>query len=149
MFELFVQFYFRWEVHLQKENCAFAKAASIPARRQSEDAGPRIFGLILRHCPPSRIFFQIFEHSTKVAFAKTAFDSLGEGVFRKRGLFKCVHFLEILKNPEFLEISREPSECRKRRETDHFFRDSLEIPPAKRPFCTGPFLRSRLRQLSM
>ena len=33
-------------VHLRKENSAFTKAASIPARRQSENAGPRLFGFI-------------------------------------------------------------------------------------------------------
>ena len=68
MFEFFVQFYFQWGVHLRKVDCAFTKAASIPARRQSENAGPRLFGFIFRRCPPSRIYFPIFlKLSTKAA----------------------------------------------------------------------------------
>ena len=61
-----------------KKKSAFAKkkAASMPARRQSENAGPTVFGFIFRCCPPSRIFFQFFELSTKAAFAKAAFDTL-------------------------------------------------------------------------
>ena len=39
-----------------KKKSAFAKAASIPAWRQSENAGPRLLGFIFRRCPPSRIF---------------------------------------------------------------------------------------------
>ena len=30
-------------LHLRKENLAFTKAASIPARRQIDNAGPRLF----------------------------------------------------------------------------------------------------------
>ena len=41
-FLILVQFYFRCRVHLRKENCTFTKAASIPARRQSANAGPRL-----------------------------------------------------------------------------------------------------------
>ena len=37
---------FRW---MRKENCAFTQAASIPSRRQSENAGPRLFGFYIRH----------------------------------------------------------------------------------------------------
>ena len=61
-----------------KKESAFAKAASLPVRRQSENAGPRLFGFIFRRCPPSRrcFFFQFFELSTKAAFAKAAFDTL-------------------------------------------------------------------------
>ena len=43
--------------------CSCEKAASIPARRQSENAGPRPFGYIFRCCPPSRIFFSNFSSS--------------------------------------------------------------------------------------
>ena len=43
-----------------KKKSAFAKAASIPARRQSENADPRLFGFIFRRRPPSRRFFPIF-----------------------------------------------------------------------------------------
>ena len=44
-----------------KRQLVFTAAASIPARRQSEIADPRLFGFIFRHCPPSRIFFQILQ----------------------------------------------------------------------------------------
>ena len=50
--EFFVQFHFWGGVHLRKENCAFTEAASNPARRQSENAGPRFFGLIFSTLPP-------------------------------------------------------------------------------------------------
>ena len=50
---------------LAKKKSAFAKAASIPARQQSENAGPRLFGLL----------------STKAAFAKAAFDTLQNSFF--------------------------------------------------------------------
>ena len=43
-----------------EKKSAFTKAASIPARRQSENAGPRLFGFIFRCCPPSRIFFAMY-----------------------------------------------------------------------------------------
>ena len=56
-----------------KRNCAFTEAASIPARRESENAGPRLFGLTFRRCPPSRTFSPFFELSTKAAFAKADF----------------------------------------------------------------------------
>ena len=59
-----------------KKKSAFAKAASIPARRHSENAGPRLFGFVFRRCPLSRIFFQFFELSTKAASTKAAFDTL-------------------------------------------------------------------------
>ena len=44
---------------------AYTKAASTTAQRQSENTGPRRFGLILRRCPPLESFFQLFELSTK------------------------------------------------------------------------------------
>ena len=69
-------FIFNGGVHLRKVNCAFTKAASIPAWRQSENAGPRLFGFIFRRCPPSRIYFPILKLSPKAAFAKAAFDTL-------------------------------------------------------------------------
>ena len=57
----FFQFYFRWGVQLQTKN-AFTKAASRPAGRQSENAGPRPFGLIFRCCPHLE-FFSSFSSS--------------------------------------------------------------------------------------
>ena len=50
-------------MHLRKENCAFTKAASIPARPQSSNAGPRLFGLIYRRCPPISNIFSNFSSS--------------------------------------------------------------------------------------
>ena len=48
-----------------------------------EGPNPRLLGFIVRRCPPSWIFFQIFfELSTKVAFAKAAFDALQKNARR-------------------------------------------------------------------
>ena len=63
-------------MRLRKRNPLSLKRYLFPARRQSENAGPRLFGFTFRCCPPSRIFFQCFELSTKAAFAKAAFDTL-------------------------------------------------------------------------
>ena len=52
------------------------KAASAPTRRQSGIVGPRVFASLFRRCPLSRLFFYFFELSTRVAFAKAAFDTL-------------------------------------------------------------------------
>ena len=59
-----------------KTKCTLTKAASIPARRQSENTGPRILGFIFRRRPHLEFFFQFFELNTKAAFAKAAFDTL-------------------------------------------------------------------------
>ena len=61
---------------MRKENCAFTKAASIPTLRQSENAGPRLFGFIFDAVPHLEYFSNFFELSTKAAFAKAAFDTL-------------------------------------------------------------------------
>ena len=60
MFRILNSIFFRWWVHLRRTNCTLAKAASVPARRQSETHGPRLFGFIFRRCPPSQIFFPSF-----------------------------------------------------------------------------------------
>ena len=59
-----------------------------------------------------------------------------KGSFGKRGLLKNVRFREILENLEILEISQSVGN---EGESDHFLEkleilESLEIPPAKRPF---------------
>ena len=59
-----------------KKKSAFTKAASTLARRQSENADPRLFGFIFRRSPYLEYFFQFLELSTKAAFAKVAFDTL-------------------------------------------------------------------------
>ena len=47
-----------------------------------------------------------------------------KGVFRKRGLFRKVHSLEMLENLAILEILESPWTVQNKRESDHF----LEIP---------------------
>ena len=53
-------FNFRWGLHLRKESYAFTKAASIPARRQSENAGPRLLLIYFSTLPPISNIFPIF-----------------------------------------------------------------------------------------
>ena len=70
------------------------------------------------------------------------YDSASEkGVFWKRGLFRKVHFLEILENLEILEILENRQTVENKGESDHFLEilenleilEILEIPPVKRP----------------
>ena len=64
-----------------------------------------------------------------------------KGVFWKRGLFRKVHFLEILENLEILELLENPQTVEDKGEFDHFLEilenleilEILEIPPVKRP----------------
>ena len=58
-----------------------------------------------------------------------------KGVFWKRGLFRNVHFLEILENLEILEFRENPQTLENKVESDHFLEnlESLEIPRVKRP----------------
>ena len=64
-----------------------------------------------------------------------------KGVFWKRGLFRKVHFLEILENLEVLEILDNPKTVENKGESDHFLEilenleilEILEIPRVKRP----------------
>ena len=51
---------------------------------------------------------------------------LEEGVFWKRGLFRKVHFLEILETLEILEILENPQTVENKGEPDHFL-EILEI----------------------
>ena len=74
--------------------------------------------------------------------------SLEKGVFWKRGLFRKVHFLEILESLEILEILDNPPDCgkysilqpfsRDSRETRDF-RDSRDSSSEKTPFVMTPF----------
>ena len=57
---------------------------------------------------------------------------------KQRGLFKKVHFLEILENLEILEFLENPQTVEKKGDSDHFLEilenlEILEISPAKRP----------------
>ena len=69
------------------------------------------------------------------------FLGFGKGVFGQRGLFRKVHFLEILENLEIREILENPQTAEKKGESDHFLEtlenleilEILEIPPTKRP----------------
>ena len=72
---IFVQLYFRWRVHLRKENCSHSSGICSHTVTVKMLA-PGFFVFIFRRCPPSRMFFQFFELSTKAAFAKAAFDTL-------------------------------------------------------------------------
>ena len=64
-----------------------------------------------------------------------------KGFFWKRGLFRKVHFLEILENSEILEILENPQTAENKGDSDHFLEilenlemlEILEIPPVKRP----------------
>ena len=64
-----------------------------------------------------------------------------KGVFWKRGLFRKVHFLEILENLETLEILESPQTLENKRDSDHFLEilenleilEILEIHQVKRP----------------
>ena len=64
-----------------------------------------------------------------------------KGVFWKRGLFRKVHFLEILENLEILEFLENPQNVENKGESDHFLEilenleilEILEILPVKRP----------------
>ena len=61
--------------------------------------------------------------------------------FGKRGLFRKVHFLEILENLEILEILENSQTVENKGESSHFLEtlenleilEILEIPPVKRP----------------
>ena len=54
---------------------------------------------------------------------------LEKGVFWKRGLFRKVHFLEILENLEILEFLEHPQTVEKKGDSDHFLEilENLEI----------------------
>ena len=56
---------------------AFTKAASIPARQQTECRDPKLFGFLFRRCPPSWMYFPIFRAQHESGkFAKAAFGTL-------------------------------------------------------------------------
>ena len=61
------------------------------------------------------------------------------GVFRKRGLFRRVHSLEILENLETLEILRNPPNCGKQRRIRRQFRDFRDFFSEKTPFVMPTF----------
>ena len=64
-----------------------------------------------------------------------------KGVFWKRGLFREVHFLEILENSEILKIVEKPQTAENKGESGRFLEilksleilEILEILPVKRP----------------
>ena len=73
-----------------------------------------------------------------------------KGVFWKRGLFRKVHFLEILENLEILEILENPQTLENKgdfqkspfsRDSREFrdFRDSRDFSSGKTPFVMTPF----------
>ena len=76
--------------------------------------------------------------------------------FPQRGLFRKVHFLEILENLEILEILENPQTVENKGESDHFLEilenleilEILEIPPVKRPISRLLLLKRRRRHLA-
>ena len=64
-----------------------------------------------------------FKSQRLLRFAIVGF---GKGVFWKRGLFRKVHFLEILENLEILEILENPQTVENKGESGHFL-EILEI----------------------
>ena len=68
-----------------------------------------------------------------------------KGVFWKRGLFRKIHFLEILENLEILEILENRHTVENKGESHHFleilenFRDSRDFSSVKTPFVITPF----------
>ena len=78
----------------------------------------------------------------------------GKGVFWKRGLFRKVHFLEILENLEILEIfenrqtgkqGRIRAFSRDSSPLSRDFRDSRDSSSEKTPFVMTPFFRARFK----
>ena len=66
------------------------------------------------------------------------FLGFGKRRLSERGLFRKVHFLEILENLEILETSENAQTVENKGEADHFLEilqnlEILEIPPVKRP----------------
>ena len=73
-------------------------------------------------------------------FPKCVANSFGfgkKGVFWKRGLFRKVHFVEIFRNLEMLEILENPQTAENQGDSGHFLEilenyvEILEIPPVK------------------
>ena len=94
-----------------------------------------VFGAIAQFCCCSLLSYCYCSGSEK-------------GVFWKRGLFRKVHFLEILENLEILEILENPQTVENKGESDHFLEilENLEIleileifPVKKTPFVMTPF----------
>ena len=82
------------------------------------------------------------DYQVNVWMDKTSMLSGSEkGVFWKRGLFRKVHFLEILENLEILEILEHTQTVENKGEGDHFLEilenlemlEILKVPPVKRP----------------
>ena len=69
----------------------------------------------------------LFETSELIEF--------GKRVFWKRGLFRKIHFLELLESLETLEILENPQTVENKGEPIHFLEilENLEILPVKRP----------------
>ena len=63
------------------------------------------------------------ESKSECFLSLTFFSGSEEGVFWKRGLFRKVHFLEVLENLEILEILENCQTAENKGESDH----SLEI----------------------
>ena len=59
-----------------KKVCVDFLVPTIPARQQSEDAGPRLLGFVFDAAPHVEYFLQFFEPGTKAASVKAACGTL-------------------------------------------------------------------------
>ena len=91
-----------------KRNCALTKVASIPARRQSENTGPRLFDLFFDDAPHLE-YFPIFykKLNTKAAFAKAAFDTLRNGAVRPGPSRECDITFVVNRRPKSVQQLRD------------------------------------------
>ena len=112
--------------------------------------------------PPSPLLARPLDHEKKgpfwmkmpsmsqtLRFTDTLSFGFGKRGLWKRGLFRTIHFLEILENLEILEmLAREPPDCGKQRRLRPFSRDSREFrdfrnsrdsSSEKTPFVMTPF----------
>ena len=96
--------------------------------------------------PPTKIasdyiFNLCGTRSEKLCYFCSGMSGSEQGVFWKRGLFRKVHFLEVLENLEILEFLENPQTVEKKGDSDHLPESLenlkiLEIPeisPVKRP----------------
>ena len=99
----------------------------------------------ISHRHYSKIFHREFPHKIKYFFTTRI---CRHGQAKKRGLFRKVHFLEVLENLEILEILENSQTLENKGESGPFsrdsrefrdFRDSRDFSSEKTPFVMTPF----------
>ena len=81
-----------------------------------------------------RNFWRLGPLTESIFRAVMLFFGFGKRGLLERGLFRKIHFLEIIENLEILEILGNPQSVESKGETDHLeILEILEIPPVKRP----------------